>query len=82
VLNGMLTMIIDPVRLGTQDAFEKEALAFEDWLRQSPNAPGTEGVVLAGEPERKARLEREQNGIWVDDATLAEIEASEDKLKT
>ena len=81
VLNGMLTMIIDPVRLGTQDAFEKEALAFEDWLRQSPNAPGTEGVMLAGEPERKARLDREQNGIWVDDATLAEIEASEDKLK-
>jgi uncharacterized oxidoreductase len=37
--------------------------------------------MLAGEPERKARLDREQNGIWVDDATLAEIEASEDKLK-
>jgi uncharacterized oxidoreductase len=74
-------MIIDPVRLGTQDAFEKEALAFEDWLRQSPNAPGTEGVMLAGEPERRARLDREQNGIWVDDATLAEIQASEEKLK-
>jgi hydroxycarboxylate dehydrogenase B len=48
---------------------------------KAPNAPGTEGVMLAGEPERKARLDREQNGIWVDDATLAEIEASEDKLK-
>jgi uncharacterized oxidoreductase len=81
VLNGMLTMIIDPVRLGTQDAFEKEALAFEDWLRQSPNAPGTEGVLLAGEPERKARTDRQLNGIWVDDATLAEIQASEEKLK-
>jgi uncharacterized oxidoreductase len=37
-------------------------------------------VVLAGEPERKARLDREKNGIWVDDATLAEIEVSEEKL--
>jgi uncharacterized oxidoreductase len=81
VLNGMLTMIIDPVRLGTQASFEKEALAFEDWLRQSPDAPGTEGVLLAGEPERKARADREQNGIWIDDATWAEIQASEAKLK-
>jgi uncharacterized oxidoreductase len=81
VLNGMLVMLIDPVRLGTQASFEKEALAFEDWLRQSPNAPGTSGVMTAGEPERAARAERAQSGIWIDDATWAELQASEDKLK-
>ena len=82
VLNGMLTMLIDPVRLGTQALFEQEALAFADWLRQSPNAPGSEGVRMAGEPERAARAEREQSGIWIDDATWAEIEASEKKLQS
>ena len=81
VLNGMLVMLIDPVRLGTQASFEKEALAFEDWLRQSPDAPGTSGVLTAGEPERAARVDRLLNGIWIDDATWAEIQASEDKLK-
>ena len=81
VLNGMLVMLIDPVRLGTQASFEKEALAFEDWLRQSPDAPGTSGVLTAGEPERAARADRERNGIWVDDATWAEIQSSEEKLK-
>ena len=81
VLNGMLTMLIDPVRLGTQALFEQEALAFADWLRQSPDAPGSDGVKLAGEPERTARAEREQSGIWIDDATWAEIEASEQKLQ-
>jgi uncharacterized oxidoreductase len=81
VLNSMLTMLIDPVRLGTQATFEQEAQAFADWLRQSPNAPGSDGVQLAGEPERKARADREQNGIWIDDATWAEIEASEKKLQ-
>jgi uncharacterized oxidoreductase len=81
VLNGMLTMLIDPVRLGTQAMFEQEALAFADWLRQSPDAPGSDGVKLAGEPERAARADREQNGIWIDDATWAEIEASEQKLQ-
>ncbi len=81
VLNSMLTMLIDPVRLGTQAMFEQEALAFVDWLRQSPDAPGSDGVKLAGEPERTARADREQNGIWIDDATWAEIEASEQKLQ-
>jgi uncharacterized oxidoreductase len=81
VLNGMLTMLIDPVALGTQTQFEQEALAFADWLRQSPQAPGSEGVRLAGEPERAARAEREQQGIWIDDATWEEIEASEKKLQ-
>ena len=33
VLNGMLTVLIDPARLGTQQAFEQEAAAFVDWLR-------------------------------------------------
>jgi len=56
-------------------------LAFEDWLRQSPDAPGTSGVLTAGEPERAARADRERNGIWVDDATWAEIQSSEEKLK-
>jgi crotonobetainyl-CoA:carnitine CoA-transferase CaiB-like acyl-CoA transferase len=81
VLNGRLTMLIDPVRLGTQALFEQEALAFADWLRQSPDAPGSDGVKLAGEPERAAREDREQNGIWIDGATWAEIEASEQKLQ-
>jgi hydroxycarboxylate dehydrogenase B len=81
VLNSMLTMLIDPVRLGTQAMFEQEALAFADWLRQSPDAPGSDGVKLAGEPERTARTDREKNGIWIDDATWAEIEVSEKKLQ-
>jgi uncharacterized oxidoreductase len=81
VLNGMLTMLIDPVRLGTQAMFEQEALAFADWLRQSPDAPGSDGVKLAGEPERAARADREHTGIWIDDTTWAEIEASELKLQ-
>jgi uncharacterized oxidoreductase len=36
---------------------------------------------LAGDPERAARIEREQTGIWIDDATWGEIQASEKKLQ-
>jgi hydroxycarboxylate dehydrogenase B len=79
VVNGMFTILVDPPRLGTADKFGQEALAFVEWLKQSPPAPGSEGVLLAGEPERAARAERERAGIAIDDTTWAEIVAARDK---
>jgi hydroxycarboxylate dehydrogenase B len=80
VINGMLTILIDPQKLGTRASFEKEALAFVDWLKQSPPAPGSEGVRIAGEPEREARIQRERDGIAIDDTTWAEIVAAGAKV--
>lgn len=80
VINGMFTIVVDPRKLGTQEAFAREALAFADWLRQSPPAPGSDGVLLAGEPERRARREREAGGIALDDQTWAEIVAAGTKV--
>jgi uncharacterized oxidoreductase len=80
VVNGMLTILIDPARLGTAERFAQEAVAFVDWLRQSPAAAGTDGVLLAGEPERAARVARERNGIEIDDTTWAELQASAAKV--
>jgi len=73
VLNGMLCILIDPARLGTQARFEQEALAFVDWVRQSPAGAGFDGVQLAGEPERAARTLREQTGIRLDAQTWDEL---------
>lgn len=73
VLNGMLAVLIDPAKLGTQQSFEQEAAAFIDWLRHAPAGPGVEAVQIAGEPERKARQLRSQEGITVDDQTWLEI---------
>lgn len=81
VYNGMLTILIDPKRLGTQDAFAREALAFVDWLRQGPVAPGADAVRLAGEPERAYRQAREREGIVVDATTWTEIEQAATKVK-
>ncbi len=73
VLNGMLTVVIDPARLGTEPSFQQEALAFVDWLKQGPAAPDGDGVRLAGEPERAARAERSQSGIVIDRQTWRDI---------
>ena len=73
VVNGMLTILIDPARLGTQDAFDAEAVEFVDWLKAGPVAPGFDAVQIAGEPERAARIQRKVDGIEVDAQTWAEI---------
>lgn len=73
VINGMLTILIDPARLGTQEVFDAEALAFVDWLMRGPVAPGVDAVQLAGDPERAARSRRRVEGIAVDEQTWREI---------
>ncbi len=73
VFNGMLTVLIDPARLGTQALFEQDALAFVDWVQAGPVAPGYESVQIAGDPERAARAKRLVEGIDIDSQTWAEI---------
>ena len=80
VINGMFTVVTDPRKLGTQEAFAREAQAFVEWLQQSPPAEGSDGVLLAGDPERQARREREAAGIAIDDQTWAEIVAAGAKV--
>jgi uncharacterized oxidoreductase len=80
VINGMFTVLVDPDKLGTRGAFEAEAMAFVDWLRQSPPSEGFDGVQIAGEPERTARVTRAGNGISLDDQTWAEIVAAGAKV--
>jgi len=81
VLNGMISILIDPARLGTQQAFGKDAKSFLAWLRASRPAPGADRVRIAGEPERETRARREREGIPVDDETWKEIRAAAAKLK-
>ena len=73
VVNGMLTVLIDPERLGTRGAFDQEAPAFVDWLRSGPVAQGFDGVQLAGDPERAARAQRRLEGIDIDPQTWQEL---------
>jgi hydroxycarboxylate dehydrogenase B len=81
VLNGMLAVLIDPVRLGTADAFGSEARQFLDWLRKGRPAADADKVRIAGEPEREIRAKRERDGISVDDNTWKEILAAGAKVK-
>jgi uncharacterized oxidoreductase len=73
VLNGMLSVLIDPAALTDQAAFEREAQAFIDWVKASPQREGVDAVLVGGEPERAARARRSTEGIVVDATTWREI---------
>jgi uncharacterized oxidoreductase len=73
ILNGMLSVLIDPDRLGDRAAFEAEASAFIDWVKASPSREGFGAVQIAGEPERAMRAKRSAEGVPVDATTWQEI---------
>jgi hydroxycarboxylate dehydrogenase B len=80
ILNGMLSILIDPERLGTSAFFAAEAEAYIAWLRRSPTPEGAPGITLAGEPERAARRRAAERGITVDESTWQEIVGAAEKL--
>ncbi len=73
ILNGMLSVLIDPAALADRASFEHEALAFIDWVKASPAREGFDPVRVAGEPERATRSKRSTQGIPVDETTWNEI---------
>lgn len=80
ILNGMLSVLIDPSRLGTEASFTEQTEAYLRWVRASPAAPGGDGVLLPGEPERRARQRCAEEGIRVDLATWEEILAAAESV--
>jgi len=80
VLNGMLTILLDPARLVDATRFADEARAFLDWVKASPPQPGVDHVRVAGEPEREMRAKRTHDGIPVDANTWAELLATATRL--
>ncbi|MBC8058589.1 MAG: malate/lactate/ureidoglycolate dehydrogenase [Rhizobiales bacterium] len=80
VLNGMLTVLFDPARLGESAVYSAEMQAFLDWVVASPPQAGTDRVRVAGEPERESRARRLAEGIPVDATTWSDLLAAATRL--
>lgn len=70
--NNMLSIVLDPDRLGGASTWRRDLDLFVDWVKASPPAPGSDGVLVAGEPERLARTAR-AGAIPIDPTTWGEI---------
>jgi uncharacterized oxidoreductase len=73
VLNGMFSVLVDPSVVADRGAFEREALAFIDWVQASPPREGFGPVQVAGDAERASRALRSAEGVPVDGTTWLEI---------
>jgi len=75
ITNNMLSFVFDPARLPGFGRLGEELAAAIDHVKGSPPADPARPVLVAGEPERLARLERESLGVPVERATWDELVA-------
>ena len=76
ITNNMLSVIIDPAKLGGAETWRQELATFVKWVKASPAAPGVDQVLVAGEPERNTKAKRLAEGIPIDTNTWNEIIAA------
>jgi len=75
IINGMLSIVIDPGRLSTRDSMLAEIDAMIGWVKSAKPSDPELPVLVAGEPERIARAERMAKGIDVEDETWNQLMA-------
>jgi uncharacterized oxidoreductase len=80
IVNNMLSVIVDPGRLVDQAWLNAELDAVIAYMKSS--RPGKSGgsVLVAGDPERLMRAERQREGIPMNDTTWEEITLAAQKV--
>ncbi len=78
ILNGMLSIIVNPAMLGGAESFAEEVETFLPWIRQSRPIAGE--ILFPGEPEQRRKAARSAEGIDVDDETWRQLTEARDRL--
>jgi len=79
IVNGMLSVIIDPLAFDAPDA-QQEAEAFLGWLKTARPGRGFDEAKLPGEPEQAMREQRSSSGIPLDAVSWEQITAAARQL--
>ena len=70
---GTVMIAINVEAFDLQDAFEGMVAEFSERLKAIDPAPGSDEVLVPGEPERRSKAERERTGIPLPEKTWARI---------
>jgi len=73
LVNGMFSVVIDPARLIDGGGFDAAVAALADYVKASPAADPSLPVLVPGEPEAAACVQRAREGIPIDDTTWGQI---------
>lgn len=72
LLNGMLSIYLDPRHFAADEQFNREVEDLIEWIKSSrPTEPGRE-ILMPGEVEQRTRSARNQ-GIELDDTTWSQL---------
>jgi uncharacterized oxidoreductase len=80
IVNNMLALVFDPARMAGAPMFGAEVAAFVEWVQSSPLRPGTDAILMPGDPERASRAARAAR-IPVDGGTLAALDDAAAKVR-
>src|SRR5262249_9782301 len=72
VVNGMLSIFLDPIRFQSDAAFTAEVNRFIEWVKSSEKATPDGEILIPGEIEERTRAKRLKIGIDLDEPTWAQ----------
>ena len=73
VLNGMLSIFIDPAFFESDAAFAGEIRRFIAWVKSSEKVAPDRDILMPGEIEERTKGQRQQEGIDIDETTWSQI---------
>jgi uncharacterized oxidoreductase len=78
--NAVLFVLFDSAHFAGRDHFRAEVTTLAANVRSCPPAADGPGIQLPGDPERRARAQREAGGIRLDDGTWGQLTALAQRL--
>ncbi len=79
-VNGAVFLAIDPAAVRPLDEFGQVAAQINARVTGVPAAPGSDGVLIPGQPEARSRLARQQEGIPIAESTWDAIRAAGEQV--
>lgn len=79
--NAVFFLLLDISQFAGSDHFLNEVTGLAENIRACPKAAGVKDITLPGDPERRAKAQRLQSGISLDDGTWGQLSALAQKLK-
>ena len=73
VVNGMLSVFLDPARFQSDAAFTAEVNRFIEWVKSSEKATPDSQILMPGEIEARTKAKRLKGGIEIDETTWKQI---------
>jgi uncharacterized oxidoreductase len=73
VLNGMLSIILDPASFQSDPAFAAEIQRFITWVKSSEKTTPAGEILMPGEIEERTKTQRLREGIDIDETTWSQL---------